>query len=105
MRPSGGKPGEVGDEMGGYKCRLLALDNGYRIGGYGGGSVRQQVLAEKTLLHPEIRHLPHRVYPIDLVKRFLDPVPTLRIIAHNLARTHITVSVCLPEYGGSAPHL
>ena len=30
--PSGGKPDEVGDEMGGDQCRLLALDNGYRFG-------------------------------------------------------------------------
>ena len=84
--------------------RLLALDNGYRLGGYGGGSVRQQVLSEQALLHAEVLHLPYRMHPADLVKRFLDPVPGLCIVAHNLAGTHIAVPVYLPEYGGSAPH-
>ena len=52
--PSGGKPDEIGNEMGGDQCRLLALDNGYGLGGHGGGGVRQQVLAEQALLHPEV---------------------------------------------------
>ena len=90
--------------MGSYQCRLLAFDNGYRLGGYGGGSVRQQVLSEQALLHAEVLHLPYRMHPADLVKRFLDPVPGLCIVAHNLAGTHIAVPVYLPEYGGSAPH-
>ena len=72
VHPSGGKPNEVGDEMGGDKCRLLALDNGYRLGGHGGGGVRQQVLAEQALLHAEVLHPPHRMNPAYLIERFLD---------------------------------
>ena len=104
VHPSGGKPNEVGDEMGGDKCRLFALDNGYRLGGHGGGGVRQQVLAEQALLHPEIRYFPYRMYPAYLVEGFLDPVSCFSVITHDLARTHIAVTVYLPEYGRSAPH-
>ena len=104
VHPSGGKPDEVRDEKGGNQCRLLALDNGYGLGGHGGGGVRQQVLAEQALLHPEVRYLPYRMYPAYLVEGFLDTVSRFSVIAHDLARTHIAVPVCLPEYGRPIPH-
>ena len=90
--------------MGGDKCRLLALDNGYGLGGHGDGGVRQQVLAEQALLHPEVRYLPYRMNPTDLVERLFDPVSRFSVIAHNLARTHIAVPVYLPEYSRPVPH-
>ena len=104
VHPSGGKPDEVRDEKGGNQCRLLALDNGYGLGGHGGGGVRQQVLAEQALFHSEIRELPYRMYPADLVERLLDTMSGCGIVAHDLARTHIAVPVCLPEYGRPVPH-
>ena len=90
--------------MGGDKCRLLALDNGYRLGGHGDGIVRQQMLSEQALFYAEVLHPPYRMYPADLVERLLDTMSGCGIVAHDLACTHIAVTVCLPEYGRPVPH-
>ena len=42
--------------------------------------------------------------PTDLIERLFDPVSRFSVITHDLARTHIAVPVCLPEYGRPVPH-
>lgn len=76
VHPSGGKPNEVGDEMGGDKRLLLALDNGYGLGGHGGGGVRQQVLAEQALLHKELLM---KVLTPEYCKELLNKTKTLQL--------------------------
>lgn len=63
------------------------------------------MFTEQALLHVEVRHLSHRMYPVDLIEGLFDTVSGLGIIAHNLASPNISVPVYLPEYGRPVPHL
>jgi hypothetical protein len=38
------------------------------------------VLTEQALLHPEVRYLPYRMNPADLVERLFDPVSRFSVI-------------------------
>ena len=52
----------------------------------------------------EIRHFLYRMDPVDLIESALNPVPGYGIVAHNLACTHVTPDIYLPEHGRTVPH-
>ena len=62
------------------------------------------MFTEQALLHVEIRHFSYRMDPVDLTERLFNPVPGYGIVAHNLACTHVTPDIYLPEHGRTVPH-
>ena len=63
------------------------------------------MLTEETLCKLEVWQSQHRVYPVDVWKRFLHTMSGQSVIQHNLTTTDIAVSRDLPEYCGTLPML
>ena len=66
-------------------------------------SFMKKVLAKQALYQMEIRYLQFRVRPGNLTLRFLYPMASLAVIAHQLACPYITIGINLPEDSTSSP--